>query len=140
MNKLDQFLQKHGIKVIIILLLLTYMKSCGVDREVVKVKKQLTLIFVKTFLLIKNCLTDGVYQYQKNCLPILLPEETNSWTWNNARIVHGSIYNPSYKKMLMILEDLKIDWIKYETLLEKSLIKYKLIYCNINCIKKKSYN
>ena len=25
----------------------------------------------------------------------------------------------------MILEDLKIDWIKYETLLEKSLIKYK---------------
>ena len=75
--------------------------------------------------MIKNCLTDGVYQYQKNCLPILLPEETNSWTWNNARIVHGSIYNPSYKKMLMILEDLKIDWIKYETLLEKSLIKYK---------------
>jgi hypothetical protein len=44
MNKLDQFLQKHGIKVIIILLLLTYMKSCGVDREVVKVKKQLTTL------------------------------------------------------------------------------------------------
>jgi hypothetical protein len=41
MNKLDQFLQKHGVKVIIVLLLLTYMKSCGVDREVVKVKKQL---------------------------------------------------------------------------------------------------
>jgi hypothetical protein len=76
-------------------------------------------------LLIKNCLTDGVYQYQKNCSPILLPEETNTWTWNNARIVHGSTYDPCYKKMLMILEDLKIDWIKYETLLEKSLIKYK---------------
>ena len=44
MNKLDQFLQKHGIKVIIVLLLLTYMKSCGVDREVVKVKKQLTTL------------------------------------------------------------------------------------------------
>lgn len=41
MNKLDQFLQKHGVKVIIVLLLLTYFKSCGVDREVVKVKKQL---------------------------------------------------------------------------------------------------
>ena len=44
MNKLDQFLQKHGVKVIIVLLLLTYMKSCGVDREVVKVKKQLTTL------------------------------------------------------------------------------------------------
>ena len=44
MNKLDQFLQKHGIKVIVILLLLTYMKSCGVDREVVKIKKQLTTL------------------------------------------------------------------------------------------------
>lgn len=44
MNKLDQFLQKHGVKVIIVLLLLTYFKSCGVDREVVKVKKQLTTL------------------------------------------------------------------------------------------------
>ena len=44
MNKLDQFLQKHGVKVIIVLLLLTYMKSCGVDREVVKVKKQLVTL------------------------------------------------------------------------------------------------
>jgi uncharacterized protein YcfL len=41
MNKLEQFLQKHGLKVVILLLLLTYMKSCGVDREVTKVKKQL---------------------------------------------------------------------------------------------------
>ena len=41
MNKVEQFLQKHGLKVVIVLLLLTYMKSCGVDREVTKVKKQL---------------------------------------------------------------------------------------------------
>jgi len=44
MNKVEQFLQKHGIKVIIFLLVLTYMKSCGVDREVTKVKKQLTTL------------------------------------------------------------------------------------------------
>ncbi len=44
MNKVEQFLQKHGIKVVILLLLLTYMKSCGVDREVTKVKKQLTTL------------------------------------------------------------------------------------------------
>lgn len=44
MNKVEQFLQKHGLKVVIFLLVLTYMKSCGVDREVVKVKKQLTTL------------------------------------------------------------------------------------------------
>jgi hypothetical protein len=44
MNKVEQFLQKNGIKVIIFLLVLTYMKSCGVDREVTKVKKQLTTL------------------------------------------------------------------------------------------------
>ena len=44
MNKVEQFLQKHGLKVVIFLLLLTYMKSCGVDREVVKIKKQLTTL------------------------------------------------------------------------------------------------
>ncbi len=44
MNKVEQFLQKHGIKVVILLLLLTYTKSCGVDREVTKVKKQLTTL------------------------------------------------------------------------------------------------
>jgi hypothetical protein len=76
-------------------------------------------------LLIKNCLTDGVYQYQKSCSPISLPNESNTWTWNNARVVHGSTYNPDYKKILMILEDLKIDWIRYEELLEKSLATYK---------------
>jgi len=41
MNKVEQFLQKQGLKVVIFLLVLTYMKSCGVDREVTKVKKQL---------------------------------------------------------------------------------------------------
>lgn len=44
MNKVEQFLQKHGLKVIIFLLILTYMKSCGVDREVTKIKKQLTTL------------------------------------------------------------------------------------------------
>ena len=44
MNKVEQFLQKHGLKVVILLLLLTYMKSFWVDREVVKIKKQLTTL------------------------------------------------------------------------------------------------
>jgi hypothetical protein len=41
MNKVEQFLQKHGVKVIIILLFLTYMKSCSVNSELTKVKKEL---------------------------------------------------------------------------------------------------
>lgn len=41
MNKLEQFLQKHGVKVLIILVLLTYMKSCGVNSELTKVKREM---------------------------------------------------------------------------------------------------
>lgn len=41
MNKLDTFLTNHGSKIIIALLVLTYFKSCGIDSEVTKVKKEL---------------------------------------------------------------------------------------------------
>jgi len=44
MNKFNLFLEKHGIKVIIVLLVLTYMKSCSVNSEVRKVKKQITVL------------------------------------------------------------------------------------------------
>jgi uncharacterized protein YcfL len=44
MNKFNLFLEKNGIKVIIVLLLLTYMKSCSVNSEVTKVKKQITVL------------------------------------------------------------------------------------------------
>ena len=40
MQKLELFLQKHGIKVVLVLLILIYFKSCGVDRELTKVKKE----------------------------------------------------------------------------------------------------
>lgn len=41
MNKLDTFLSKHGSKLIIALLVLTYFKSCGIDSEVTRIKKEL---------------------------------------------------------------------------------------------------
>jgi hypothetical protein len=41
MNKFDQFLSKHGSKIIIILLVLTYFKSCSISSEVERVKKDL---------------------------------------------------------------------------------------------------
>ena len=41
MNKLDIFLSKHGTKIILVLLLLTFLKSCGESSELNKVKKEL---------------------------------------------------------------------------------------------------
>ncbi|MBC8397958.1 MAG: hypothetical protein H8E16_12775 [Flavobacteriales bacterium] len=40
MNKFNIFLSKHGVKIIIALLLLTYFKSCSVDSEVELIKKE----------------------------------------------------------------------------------------------------
>ncbi len=39
MNKFNQFLADHGIKAILILLVLTYFKSCGISSDLDKVKK-----------------------------------------------------------------------------------------------------
>ena len=41
MNKFDTFLSNHGTKIILVLLLLTYFKSCSIDSEVEKVKKEI---------------------------------------------------------------------------------------------------
>lgn len=41
MQKLELFLQNHGTKVLLVLLILIYFKSCGVDRELTKVNKEL---------------------------------------------------------------------------------------------------
>lgn len=41
MNKFNTFLANHGTKLILVLLVLTYFKSCGIDSEVEKTKKEL---------------------------------------------------------------------------------------------------
>ena len=41
MDKFNQFLKDHGSKVIIALIILIYFKSCGIDSEVERVKKDL---------------------------------------------------------------------------------------------------
>lgn len=40
MNKFNQFLENHGTKIVLVLLLLTYMKSCSIDSEVSRLKKE----------------------------------------------------------------------------------------------------
>lgn len=47
MEKLNKFLVEHGMKVVIILLALNYVKSCGIDSEVTRVKKELRLTQVE---------------------------------------------------------------------------------------------
>jgi|GEM_PF-3589712 len=41
MNKFNSFLADHGTKIIIVLLVLTYFKSCSINSEVDRVKKEL---------------------------------------------------------------------------------------------------
>ena len=40
MNKINTFLTEHGTKLILVLLLLTYMKSCSINSDVEKLKKE----------------------------------------------------------------------------------------------------
>lgn len=40
MEKLNQLIEKYGIKVLLVLALLGYMKSCGTGSEVAKLKKE----------------------------------------------------------------------------------------------------
>lgn len=41
MNKIDNFLSKNGTKIILVLLVLTFFRSCGTNDELKKVKKEL---------------------------------------------------------------------------------------------------
>jgi len=41
MNKLENFLSKHGTKISLVLLLLIFFRSCGTTSELKKVKKEL---------------------------------------------------------------------------------------------------
>jgi len=40
MNKINTFLAEHGIKIVLALLVLTYMKSCSVGSDVERLKKE----------------------------------------------------------------------------------------------------
>lgn len=39
MEKLNAFLKNHGTKIMIVLLVLIYFKSCGIDSETTRIKK-----------------------------------------------------------------------------------------------------
>ena len=40
MNNFNKFFADHGIKIIIVIMILTYFKSCSIDSEVERIKKE----------------------------------------------------------------------------------------------------
>jgi hypothetical protein len=44
MNKLETFLTKYGMLIIIFMTLLVYSKSCGIDSEVSRIKKEMKVL------------------------------------------------------------------------------------------------
>jgi hypothetical protein len=48
MEEMNKFCAEHGSKVITVLLILLYLKSCGVDKEMSKLRKEVTETSAKT--------------------------------------------------------------------------------------------
>lgn len=65
--------------------------------------------------------SDKIYR-----LPI--PDNTNSFAWNNLRVRHGSTYSPGNQKILILANFTNYNWKKYRDLLEKSISMYN-DYC-----------
>jgi hypothetical protein len=68
--------------------------------------------------------------------PIIVPDDTNSFAWNNLRQKHESVYNKGHRKVLFIISpkelthfvsttDSKRTLNKYIDLLDRSIAKYK---------------
>ena len=47
MNKINNFFADHGIKIIIAIMILTYFKSCGIDSEVQRIKKEQRILTIE---------------------------------------------------------------------------------------------
>jgi hypothetical protein len=49
------------------------------------------------------------------------PDDTHSFVWNNLRTKHGSLYKPGSRKILAIIQNVDIDWIKLDQILDRSI-------------------
>lgn len=64
MNKINQFFKEHGSKVITVLLILLYLKSCGIDSELNRLKKEVKTTSIETLTLIKELPTTNDLQIE----------------------------------------------------------------------------
>lgn len=51
--------------------------------------------------------------------------ETNCFAWNNLRTKHGSMFNSSFRKIVVILDRWELDINKYVDLMSRSVSKYQ---------------
>ena len=77
-------------------------------------------------LWVKECLP-GKFSFDQPEDKFVLPRlaDTNSFAWNNLRVIHGSDRVPEYFKILLIVNFADIDWFKYYKLLERSVDLYQ---------------
>ena len=77
-------------------------------------------------LWVKECLP-GEFSFDQPKDKFILPRiaDTNSFAWNNLRVIHGSDRVPEYFKILLIINFVDIDWFKYYRLLERSVELYQ---------------
>jgi hypothetical protein len=54
---------------------------------------------------------------------VKLPNDTNTFCWNNEDFLHGADFNPQYRKILVVVKGW-VDLDRLELLLDKSIAKY----------------
>jgi hypothetical protein len=54
---------------------------------------------------------------------VKLPNDTNTFAWNNEDYLHGADYDPQYRKILVVIKGW-VDTARLETLLDASIEKY----------------
>jgi hypothetical protein len=69
--------------------------------------------------------TDAPEQCNDNYFKVCTPLETNSFAWNNLRVMHGSNFAGFNKILFIPAGVLDINWKRYDEILERSFIKYR---------------
>jgi len=67
MSKFNKFFADHGIKIVLALMLLTYFKSCSIDSEVERIKKEQRILTTEIDTLSSQIGNDISYQ-NSSCL------------------------------------------------------------------------
>ena len=80
-------------------------------------------------LALQESLPDDDWEPNRDFL-CTFPEDTNSFVWNNLRTKHSSVHTPGCRKILAIIQNIDIDWIKLYRILDRSVsvidLKYQL--------------
>jgi hypothetical protein len=78
-------------------------------------------------LAVQESLPDNNWEYGRDFF-CEFPEDTNSFVWNNLRTQHRSDYNPGHRKILAIIQNIDVDWIKLDQMLDRSISAFDTKY------------